>query len=78
MSRTLVYVPTDRPTMPTIMKKIFFTTVRADSLSLYRTHISISAGHTIPKTDIHRAPTRLINKPMYGIAAATATEIKYN
>lgn len=75
MSRTEVYVPTTRPMIPITMKNIFLTTVIGVSLSLYRTQISISAGHTIPNTDIHSAPTRLINNPMYGIAAAIATEI---
>lgn len=77
MSRTLVYVPTTRPTTPIIIKKIFFRIVKTVSLSLYETQISISAGHTIPNTDIHNAPTRLINNPMRGIATANAT-IQWN
>lgn len=73
MSATLVYVPTTRPTTPITIKKIFFTIVNGDSFSLYKTQISISAGHASPNTDMHNAPTRLINNPMKGIAAATAT-----
>lgn len=77
MSRTLVYVPTTKPTTPTTMKNRFLMTVETGKLSLCKTQISIRAGHIIPNTDMHRAPTRLINSPMNGIAAATTAGIAF-
>lgn len=74
----LVYVPTIRPTSPTIMKKIFLIIVNAGNLSLYRTQISIIAGHMMPNTGMHKAPTKLMTNPMNGIAAATAPKIQSN
>lgn len=61
-----------KPTILTTMKNMSFAIVYFGNVSLYKTQISISAGHKNPNTDIHSAPTRFINIPMNGIAAAIA------
>lgn len=82
MSTILECVPIIKPMIPTmmrlpfLMKKTFLVIVFFANMSLYKTQISISAGHTNPNMEMQSAPTRLIKRLMNGIAAAIAPAMK--